>query len=245
VQGYPDQAAEAVRISVEEARRLEHPVTLCSVLAWGSCALALLAGDLDAASQSAAEFVQHAEKHALADHLSYGLAALEIIALQKAGPNAGVEQVRTALERWRASQWHVFLSVGDFAEAAAAVGLVGEITAVVDEALQRAERDQALWACPEMLRVKGELLLLQDIPDPGGARQYFLRSLEWARAQGALAWQLRSAVSLCRLDLRRGEARESREVLAHVYRQFREGLDTADLRVARQLLSERQVGGSV
>ena len=39
VQGYPDQAAEAVQISVEEARRLEHPVTLCSVLAWGHARL--------------------------------------------------------------------------------------------------------------------------------------------------------------------------------------------------------------
>ena len=187
VQGYPDQAAEAVRISVEEARRMEHPVTLCSALALGACALALRAGDLDAAWRSAAELVQLAEKHALADYLSYGLAAQAIISLRKAGPAASVEQVRTALERWRALQWHVFLSVGEFAEAAAAVGLVGEISAVVDEALQRAERDQALWACPEMLRVKGELLLLQDIPDPGGARQCFVRSLEWARAQGALA----------------------------------------------------------
>ena len=238
VQGFPDQAAEAVRISVQEARRIEHPVTLCSVLAWGACALALLAGDLDAAGQSAAELVDHAEKHALADHLSYGRAALEIISLRKAGPMAGAGQVRAALQRWRASQWHVFLSVGDFAEAAAAAGLSAEISALVDEALQRAERNQDLWAYPEMLRVKGELLLRQDSPDPRQARKCFEQALERAQAQGALAWQLRSATSLYRLDLGHGGARESREVLAQAYAQFREGVDTVDLRAARELLAE-------
>ncbi|GAA0604086.1 winged helix-turn-helix domain-containing protein [Craurococcus roseus] len=243
VQGHPDQAAEAVRIAVEEARRLQHPVTLCSVLAWGACALALLARDLDEAWRSATELVHHAEKHALADHLSYGLAALEIISLQKAGPEADVEQVRAALERWRASQWHVFLSVGDFAEAAAAAGLAGEISTVVDEALQRAERDQELWAYPEMLRVRGELLLRQDVPDPRGARRYFVRSLERARAQGALAWRLRSAASLHRLDLRQGDARESREALSRAYGRFGEGSDTPDLRAAKQLLVGRREPG--
>ena len=223
---------------MEEARRIEHPVTLCSALAWGACPLALLAGDLDAAWQSAAELVDHAEKHALADHVCYGRATLEIISLRKAGPKAGAEQVGAALQRWRASQWHVVLSVGDFAEAAAAAGLAGEISALVDETLQRAECNQDLWAYPEMLRVRGELLLRQDSPDPRQARECFERSLERARAQGALAWQLRSAASLYRFDLRQGEGRESREVLAQTCAQFREGFRTPDLRAARQLLVE-------
>jgi predicted ATPase/DNA-binding winged helix-turn-helix (wHTH) protein len=237
VQGYPDQATQAVRIAMEDARRMEHPVTLCSVLAWGACALALRVGDLDEAWRSATELVERAEKHALADHLSYGLAALEIISLRKVGSNAGVEQVRMAFARWRASKWHVLLSVGDFAEAAAAVGLVGETSSIVDDALRRAEGNQELWAYPEMLRVKGELLLLQENPGPSGARRYFVRSLERARARGALAWQLRSAVSLHRLDLRDGDASESRELLSHVYKQFGEGFDTADLQAAEQLLA--------
>jgi predicted ATPase/DNA-binding winged helix-turn-helix (wHTH) protein len=237
LQGYPDEAAEAVRISLEDARRMDHPQTLCSVLAWGACSFALLIGDLDEAWRSAAELVHQAEKHAFADHLSYGLAALEITSLRKAGSKAGAEQVRAALERWRASKWHVVLSVGDFAEAAAAGGLIEETSAMLDEALRQAERNQAFWAYPEMLRIKGELLLLHEHPDIRGARQYFVRSLERARAQGALAWQLRSAMSLHRLGLRYGGASESRELLSHVYGQFGEGLDTADLQAAKQLLA--------
>jgi predicted ATPase/DNA-binding winged helix-turn-helix (wHTH) protein len=238
VQGHPEQAGEGMRTALDEARRLQHPVTLCSALAWGACPLALLAGDLDAASRFTAEFVEQAEKHALADHVGYGRAALEIIALRKAGRNAGAGQVRKALALWRASQWHIVLGLGDFAETAAEAGLSGEIAATVDEALHRAERDQDLWAWPELLRVRGEIHLRQDRADPGQARACFVRALERARDQGALAWQLRSAVSLCRLDLAVGDARESCDLLAQTLARFQEGFGSVDLRAARQLLAD-------
>ena len=95
-------------------------MTLCSVLAFGACAFALRVGNLDEARRTAEEAAHLAEKHALNDHLSYALAATQIISLRRAGANASLDQVRTTLERWRASQWHVLLSVADFAEAAAA-----------------------------------------------------------------------------------------------------------------------------
>jgi hypothetical protein len=80
---------------------------------------------------------------------------------------------------------------------------------------------------------------LQQVPDLDAARQTFARSLEMARAQGASAWVLRSAISLHRLDLRNGSAGKSHEQLLLIYRHFREGMDTADLQAAR-LLVERQ-----
>ena len=206
-------------------------------MAFGECALALRLGNLEAASRSVAEVVQIAESHALADHLSYGLALLEIISLRKAGAKAGPEQVRTTIDRWRASQWHVVLTAADVAGPALEAGHCGMIAAIVEEALQRAERDQDLWAWPELLRIKGEILLRQDLPDARQARQCFERSLERARSQGALAWQLRTAASLCRLNLAQTGARRSCEVLTETLAQFREGFDTADLRAARQLLA--------
>jgi predicted ATPase len=111
------------------------------------------------------------------------------------------------------------------------------MVSAVDEALERAERNQARWACPELLRVKGELLLLAGARDPDLAGQYFRRSLEQARAQGALSWELRSAMSLARLQLGRDNPGGAREVLSRAFTQFTEGFDTADLRAARGLLS--------
>ena len=85
--------------------------------------------------------------------------------------------------------------------------------------------------------MKGQVLLLREDPDFLGARQHFWRSLELAREHGALAWELRAAMSLHRLDLRSGDARESHKLLSHVYGQFREGFETADLDSAKRLLA--------
>jgi len=237
VQGHADQAADAVRTALEAARRLDHPLTLCSTLAWGACALALLAGELEEASRHAAELVHHAEKHAFADHLSYGLAAQEIIRLRQAGPGAGVEQVRMALARWRASQWHAFLHVGDFALAAAEAGLAEESAVSVEEALHRAERNQEFWAYPEILRIKGELLVRDASAGPRRARECFTLALDRAQTQGALAWQLRAAMSLLRLNREEGDAAASRDLLARTLAQFREGLGSRDVQAARRLLA--------
>ena len=101
---------------------------------------------------------------------------------------------------------------------------------------------EELWAVPDALRVKGELLLLQDDPDPELARDYFLRSLECARAQGALSWELRTAISLALLERTQGRTEQARRLLQSVHDRFTEGFDTADLKRAKRLLAE--LGGA-
>jgi predicted ATPase len=119
-----------------------------------------------------------------------------------------------------------------------------EISAIVDEELEQAERTQALSETPEMLRIKGELLLLRHDLDAALARECFLRSLDRARAQGALSWELRAALTLARLERAQGRTREARQLLQSVYDRFTEGFDASDLKRAKQLLDElgRQQG---
>ncbi len=66
------------------------------------------------------------------------------------------------------------------------------------------------------------------------AEARFTRALDVAQRHKALAWELRSAMSLARL--RHRQDRQARHILAPVYEQFREGLSTADLIAARVLL---------
>jgi len=68
------------------------------------------------------------------------------------------------------------------------------------------------------------------------AADHFRQSLEWARRQGALAWELRSATSLARLWHRQRKMSQARALLAAVYRRFTEGFDTADVVTAKTLL---------
>jgi len=56
---------------------------------------------------------------------------------------------------------------------------------------------RAGWCTPELLRIRGRRLLLQG--NRGAAEALILRSIETARRQGALAWELRTAISLAEL----------------------------------------------
>jgi len=72
------------------------------------------------------------------------------------------------------------------------------------------------------------------------AEDCFLRALDVARRQGALAWELRAATSLARLWGDRGRSKEARELLARVYNRFTEGFETADLKTAKGLVDDLQ-----
>jgi predicted ATPase len=107
----------------------------------------------------------------------------------------------------------------------------------IDEALARSDRTDARWRVAELLRVKGELILLQGAPNSATAAQdQFLTALDWARRQGALAWELRTATSLVRLWHDEGRTEEAHKLLAPIYDQYTEGFDTADLITAKALL---------
>jgi hypothetical protein len=224
--------------SIEEARRLQNPQSLCSALAFGGCSLALQMGDLDTAEQLAAEIVGTAQRYALEDFHAWGKAALEIVALRRGHGNPGPEQFCLAIQRWRASGWHILLSSSDLAAALVEAGDRDETSAIITEELERAEREQALSMVAELLRIRGELLLLQDMPDPELARDCFMRSIERARTQGALSWELRTTLSLALLERSQGRTSEAHELLQGVYDRFTEGFDTSDLKRAKRLLDE-------
>ena len=86
-----------------------------------------------------------------------------------------------------------------------------------------------------MLRIKGELLILQGEDAP--AEEHFMRAFELAELQDARAWQLRSAISLAQV-LRADRAAKARERLSGVLARFSEGFATSDLQAAKQIVAE-------
>ncbi len=245
LQGFPDRAMQTVDASLDEARRLQNPATLCSALALGGCAISLHIGDLDTAERLAAELVGYAQRYALEDFFTYGKAVQEILSLRKGNANAGTEQLSAAIGHWRTSGWHILLSCSDLAEAVAKTGYSDEIATIVDEELEGAERNQALTLVPEMLRIKGDLLLLQSSQNVAAAKDCFLRSLERARAQGAMSWELRTALSLARLERSQGRTSEARQLLQGIYERFSEGFGSSDLKRAKLILEELNLARGV
>jgi predicted ATPase len=57
-----------------------------------------------------------------------------------------------------------------------------------------------------------------------------------AETQGALFWELRTALGLAQLRVTQSREDEAREILLPVFEQFTEGFATKDLRAAKALL---------
>ena len=115
-------------------------------------------------------------------------------------------------------------------------GHIEEALALLDEALQIANRTGERWLTAELNRHKGRLLLRQGHSEP--AEELYRKALSIAKEQGAKLWELRAAMSLARLRREQGRHAEGRDLLAPVYGWFTEGFDTADLKEARAFLDE-------
>ena len=104
--------------------------------------------------------------------------------------------------------------------------------------LARSQRSEEDWCMPELLRFKGNLIRLQRNRGAAKAAEaHFRQSIDVANGQGALAWELRSSISLSELLIEQRRNAEARQVLAPVYARFTEGFATADLVSAEMILS--------
>jgi len=70
------------------------------------------------------------------------------------------------------------------------------------------------------------------------AEDLFDLSLETARKQGALSWELRTAVSLARLSHASGKREHASLLLVPIVGKFNEGFLSPDLKLAMQLVHE-------
>jgi predicted ATPase len=109
---------------------------------------------------------------------------------------------------------------------------------MLNEVLERVQRTGEKLDQAEMLRSKGEVLLMHDPAAREEAENCFLAALEVARMQEAKWWELRTTVSLARLLRDTGRRDEARLLLAEIYNWFTEGFDLPDLKEGKALLDE-------
>jgi predicted ATPase len=239
LQGFPDQAMGIVQRTIERAQASDRAISLCYTLARAACPVALWVGDLAAAERYVSMLLDDSAKLAMAVWQAEGRCFKGMLLIKSGGDNTGLRLLRTALDELR--ETGSVLSESAFlcalAEGLAGTGQVAEGLATIEEALERSERSEGRWCIAELLRVKGELILLENADEAvGAAGDHFRQALDWARRQGALSWELRAATSLARMWRDQGRGKDARELLAPVFGRFTEGFDTADLKEAKALL---------
>jgi predicted ATPase/DNA-binding winged helix-turn-helix (wHTH) protein len=236
--GLVDQSAKAAREVVADAQAMAHPLSLCLALNWCGCMLPLRLGDLETAERCVAVLKDEAENQASSAFFANGLGFEGHLSAARGDLSTAERLLRASLDNLcqARSDLHYTPFLSGLALVLAMMGRLDEGLAAADEALKRAERANAFWWMPEALRIKGEILLSSDQPD--AAESYLKRSLDEARRQGALSWELRTAMSLGRLHHARGRTHEASDLLSSVYVLFSEGFDFADLQSAKRLLEE-------
>jgi len=109
---------------------------------------------------------------------------------------------------------------------------------IMERALAHIERTGDTAEHAEMLRLKGEILLIRDIAAATQAESCFRAAVEVARTQEAKWWELRTSVSLAWLLRDTNRRDEARTILAEIYNWYIEGFDLPDLKETRALLEE-------
>jgi predicted ATPase len=177
---------------------------------------------------------------------------LEILARSRE-PRAAVEALEQALkvEQLRNSatgakfRWLRHKLPCSLAEGLAAIGRAEDAMRTIEDAVADAEPIGFLWTLPELLRVKAQLFAALGRSAWREAEAYFHASLDLARGQAALAWELQTATALARFYRDQGRGEDAEATLAPTLRLFAEGFSTADLTAARELLRELDMNRSL
>ncbi|OEO28723.1 hypothetical protein VW23_003595 [Devosia insulae DS-56] len=225
LQGYPDRAHQAAQEAIATAMQMENWFAVCYVINIGACPLSLWMGDLPEARARA-----------------------ELIRTRAAGNHSWLRHadVYAGILRLRGTGDPVDALTAAYVEARVQFSTTADLISLLsDEQNQPPDPDylpsHAGWSLPEV--VNAELVLWRGGPDSIAKAEAALeRSLELARNQSALSWQLRTALSLARVRVRQHRAKEALVLLRSIYEGFTEGFETLDLRTAKSALDTLTAG---
>jgi predicted ATPase len=239
LRGFSERALRTAQQAIDEAERRDHPVSVCISLIYAAPVF-LWRGDLERAAEFIERLIAYAGRYSLAPYRAVGMALKGELAVTRDQAGSGLILLRNALETLQAERHNILATVfaSALAEGLRKTGQFDEALVIINGAVTQAASCGATFDMAELLRIKGQLLAAMPRPDRISAANCLMQSLVVAREQSALAWELRSATALGRLLSENGQRDQARETLAPVYERFTEGFDTADLRIARQLIDD-------
>ena len=213
ITGQADRARLAVADAMNHAPR-QGPLAICQTLALAAVPILIWCGDDVTADRHTRQLADIADRSGLTYWQTWARLHEDALNLQSFREGRGHRVVRlptlTALQR---QTWCTF--TGNCYS--------GHI-------------EEQSWCGPELIRLEGHRRLRDAgelaIPD---ARKIFLRAMGIARQQRALGWQLRSAISLARLQ---DSSERDLDLLSATIALFSEGFSSSDLIVARSMLRD-------
>jgi len=236
--GFPDRAWELAEDVLARAKESEHALTILDALAYSHCKIAIFNGNFDAAGVAIAELSSRAVLDPQGPYETFAQAWSGVL-LNRQGDFLGAIQKLTAALQAVPEGSFLLPHTWFCGELAFALGKAGEIeraNKAISQAIEICKLRAEHWCLSELLRIRGETILLTSVAGANrAAEDEFQRAMTVAREQGALSWELRSAISSARLKIAEGAGPSAKATLEPVMRRFSEGFDTLDFREASTL----------
>jgi len=239
LRGFSNQALGFAREAIDGAASRDNPLSVCISLAYASPVF-LWTGDLRSADEYIERLIDFAGRYSIDLYRAVGIALKGELAIAHHEVEAGLDLLRNALEILHAKKHNFLLTgfTGVLAEGLRMTGQVEEALLTINGAIARATDCGSTFDMAELLRIKAQILVAMPRYGRAPAMDCLNETLAVARAQYALALELRSATALARLLSESGQRDQARHTLVLVYDRFTEGFETADLQIASRLIKE-------
>ncbi len=238
--GNPDTARQCIDQAISNAEEKSHPFSLAFAWEFGAYLCQHLR-DVHGTMDYAKRALMVSSKHGFL-HWKNQATILQGWALTELGQiDDGLNQIRAGLDAykgmdsWLATSWFESL----LASAYFGAGRPDAALRTLDDALATARRTEERFFLAELYRLQGEITLTLESPTAlEDAEGCYARSLEIAREQNALSWELRTSVNLATLWRDVGKHQLAADLLSPIVSKFREGSGTIDVMKAVSLLAE-------
>jgi predicted ATPase/DNA-binding winged helix-turn-helix (wHTH) protein len=240
LRGHPEKALATCETTIYEADRFDHPISLCIALIYTTTVF-MWSGDWVRTASQLQRLIEHADRHGLAPYRAVGLCLQGELFVRTGAVEKGLAQLEAGLRSVHQNR-HEMLATTFLqaqAEGFIAQGNADAAIAVLDQALAIARNNGGSFDLPELLRNRGRAAMISGrFSAISKAQQFVEASLSEARNQGAVAWELRAAMTLAGIRRQRGNMGETIEVLEAILKRFGESWTGVDLRSARELVCE-------
>ncbi|MFC1664344.1 AAA family ATPase [Pseudomonadota bacterium] len=238
VLGYPDMALEHTQNGLALAEQIDDPFSIAYALVFTSW-ITQFQGDLAATSENADKAVSLATEKVFPYWIGIGKVMQGWVLATRNPTQTTILDFKDRIGAHRALGTDLFMAhfLCLLAEVALKASQADVCIAALDEAGSLLDQTGERWCEPEVLRLHGVFLVSQG-GDCAKAESHFTKALAIAQQRETKSYELRAAVSLARLWLKRDKRHQAHELLAPIYNWFTEGLHTADLNEAEALIND-------
>ncbi len=238
--GFPDHSKKHADEALALANKINHPFSMAYAM-FHTGLLRLWEREAEIARERAQATLVIAEKYEFPVWKAVALCLHGAATSAMGRAEEGLEEINQGLDMYSELKtppvfWPLLLLLRTNSYILAAQP--GEALKIADEALEIIGKSSDNPLLSELYRLKGDALLMASSEKMFEAESLFQQAADIAEKCQTKMFELKVAMSLSRLWQEQGESEKGRRFLSKVYDKFTEGLTTADLTEARELIAD-------